>query len=118
MKKCYILHPRKSVIENVDKMINCGDSSHGGVFYGCSDCGGLEFVPYTCKSRFYPSCGNMYNQKPSFRISSKLISCVHKHCVFTIPEALRGFFLNDRYLLDVLFHSICDAILRMFSKMN
>ena len=28
----YILHPHKSVIENVDKMINCGDSSHGGAF--------------------------------------------------------------------------------------
>lgn len=60
----------------------------------------------------------MYNQKRSFRISSKLISCVHRHCVFTIPEELRGFFLNDRSLLGVLFHSVRDAILRMFSKMN
>lgn len=48
----YILHPRKSVIENVDKMIDCGDSSQGGAFFGCPDCGELKFVPYTCKSRF------------------------------------------------------------------
>ena len=35
----YILHPRKSVIENVDRMINCGDPSFGGAMYGCSKCG-------------------------------------------------------------------------------
>ena len=29
----YELHPRQSVIENVDRMINCGDPSYGGVIY-------------------------------------------------------------------------------------
>ena len=38
----YILHPRKSVIENVDRMINCGDPSFGGAMYGCSTCGTLN----------------------------------------------------------------------------
>ena len=26
----YTLHPRESVIENVNKMMHCGDSSYGG----------------------------------------------------------------------------------------
>ena len=30
----YELHPRPAVIENVNKMIHCGDSSHGGAMYG------------------------------------------------------------------------------------
>ncbi|WP_242960856.1 transposase zinc-binding domain-containing protein [Anaerocolumna aminovalerica] len=72
----YILHPRKTVIDNVNRMLNFGDSSHGGAFWGCPDCGKLKFVSYTCKSRFCPSCGNMYNQKRSFHMSCKLISCV------------------------------------------
>jgi hypothetical protein len=115
----YILHPRKAVVENVDKIINCGDPSHGGTFWGCPDCGELKFVPYTCKSRFCPSCGNMYNQKRSFSMSCKLISCIHRHCVFTIPEELRIFFLEDRSLIGCLFHAVRDVILRiMFSKMN
>lgn len=114
----YELHPRKSVIENVDKMIHCGDPSHGGAFFACSHCGELKFVPFRCKSRFCPTCGNMYNQKRSFHMSCKLVSCVHRHCVFTIPEELRIFFLKDRSLLDCLFHSVRDVILRMFSKMN
>lgn len=38
----YTLHPRSSVIENVDKMINCGNPSYGGAMYGCPGCGLLK----------------------------------------------------------------------------
>lgn len=114
----YELHPRPAVIENVNKMIHCGDSSHGGAMYGCPHCGNLKFVPFRCKSRFCPSCGNKYNQLRSFHMSCKLVSCVHRHCVFTIPAKLRVYFLEDRTLLDCLFHSVRDVVLRMFSKMN
>ena len=37
----YILRPRKSIIENVNKMINCGDPSFGGALYGYTECGKL-----------------------------------------------------------------------------
>lgn len=114
----YELHPRPAVIENVNKMIHCGDPSHGGAMYGCPHCGNLKFVPFRCKSRFCPSCGNKYNQLRSFHMSCKLVSCVHRHCVFTIPTELRVYFLEDRTLLDCLFHSVRDVVLRMFSKMN
>ena len=114
----YELHPRPAVIENVNKMIHCGDSSHGGAMYGCPHCGNLKFVPFRCKSRFCPSCGNKYNQLRSFHMACKLVSCTHRHCVFTIPEELRTYFLTDRTLLSCLFHSVRDVVLRMFSKMN
>ena len=114
----YTLHPRKTEIENIEKMIHCGDSSHGGAMFGCPHCGNLKFSPFRCKSRFCPSCGNKYNQQRSFSMSCKLVSCTHRHCVFTIPEELRIYFLRDRSLLNCLFHSVRDVILRMFSKMN
>ncbi|WP_097007066.1 IS91 family transposase [Lacrimispora amygdalina] len=114
----YELHPRRSVIENVGRMIDCGDPSKGGAMFGCPLCGDLKFVPFRCKSRFCPSCGNKYNQFRSLHMSSKLVSCVHRHCVFTIPEELRIFFLNDRSLLNCLFHSVRDVVLRMFFMMN
>ena len=114
----YELHPRPAVIENVNKMIHCGDSSHGGAMYGYPHCGNLKFVPFRCKSRFCPSCGNKYNLLRSFHMSCKLVACVHRHCVFTIPEELRIYFLKDRSLLNCLFHSVRDVVLRMFSKMN
>ena len=53
-----------------------------------------------------------------FHLPCKLVACVHRHYVFTIPEELRAYFLKDRALLDCLFHSICDVVLHMFSKMN
>lgn len=114
----YELHPRPAVIENVDKMIHCGDPSYGGTMYGCSHCGNLKFVPFRCRSRFCPTCGNKYNQLRSFHMSCKLVSCVHRHCVFTILEELRIFFLQDRRLLSLLFSSVRDVVLRMFSKIN
>ena len=49
----YTLHPRASVIENVDKMINCGNPSYGGAMYGCPHCGKLKFVAFRCHSRSF-----------------------------------------------------------------
>ena len=114
----YELRPRPAVIENVNKMIHCGDPSYGGAMYGCSHCGNLKFVPFRCHSRFCPTCGNKYNQLRSFHMSCKLVSCIHRHCVFTIPEELRIYFLQDRSRLNLLFSSVRDVVLRMFSKMN
>lgn len=87
----YILHPRQSVIDNVDKMINCGAPAFGGAMYACSKCDNLKFVPFRCKSRFYPTCGVKYCQDRSGAMALKLIHCTHRHCVFTIDEELRHF---------------------------
>ena len=114
----YELHPRPAVIENVNKMIHCGDPSHGGAMYGCPHCGNLKFVFFRCKSHFCTSCGNKYNPLHSFHMSCKLIACLHRHCVFTIPEKLRIYFLKDSSLLNFLFHSVRNVVFRIFSKMN
>ena len=114
----YILHPRKSVMENVEKMINCGDPAFGHALYGCTNCGHLHFVPFRCHSRFCPTCGNMYSIKRTLSMSSKLVNCNHRHCVFTIPKELRIFFLNDRSLLNCLFTAVRSVMLRMFYNLN
>ena len=114
----YTLHPRKTEMENIDKMIHCGDPSFGGAIYGCPHCGKLKFVPFRCHSRFCPTCGNLYSMQRSTSMSFKLLHVSHRHCVFTIDEQLRDFFLNDRSLLDCLFHSVNSVVSRMFSKQN
>ena len=114
----YILHPRQAVIDNVDKMINCGDPAFGGAMYACSKCGNLKFVPFRCKSRFCPTCGVKYSQERSDSMAFKLLQCTHRHCVFTIDEELRHFFLEDRSLLDCLFNAVRSVVLRMFHQMN
>lgn len=114
----YILRPRKSIIENVNKMINCGDPSFGGALYGCTECGKLKFVPFRCKSRFCPSCGTMYSIDRTTAMSFKIINANHRHCVFTIDDELRHFFAEDRSLLGLLFTAVQKTILRLFHKDN
>nr|WP_270481722.1 transposase [Hungatella effluvii] len=82
-------------MDNIKRMIHCQDPSYGHAVYGCPHCGKLKSV-----------------------MSCKLISCNHRHCVFTIPEELRIFFLKDHSLLNCLFHAVRDVVLRMFSKLN
>lgn len=114
----YILHPRSSVIENVEKMINCGDPAFGGAMYGCTECGNLKFVSFHCHCRFCPSCGNKYSMDRATAMSLKIINVQHRHCVFTIDSELRHFFLKDRSLLSLLFDAVNSVITRMFHKEN
>ena len=114
----YTLHPRESEMENINKMINCGDPSFGGTMYGCTHCGKLKFVPFRCHSRFCPTCGNKYSMERTTSMSFKLVNVTHRHCVFTIDENLRHFFLEDRSLLDCLFHAVTSVVSRMFFKLN
>jgi len=114
----YTLHPRDTEMENIDKMTNCGDPSFGGAMYGCPHCGKLKFVPFRCHSRFCPTCGNKYAMERTTNMSFKLIRVSHRHCVFTIDENLRDYFLQDRSLLNCLFHSVNRVISRMFFQMN
>ena len=114
----YTLHPRDVVMENISKLICCGDPSLGGAMYACTHCGNIKFVPFRCKSRFCPTCGIKYCQQRSSQISFKLIHCTHRHCVFTIDQELRQFFLEDRSLLDYLFQAVRSVIMRMFHNIN
>ncbi|MFQ7355401.1 MAG: transposase zinc-binding domain-containing protein [Coprococcus phoceensis] len=41
-------------MENIDKMLGCGDPSFGGAMYVCTHCGNFKFVPFRCHSRFVP----------------------------------------------------------------
>ena len=95
----HTLHPRKSEMENIDKMIHCGDPSFGGAMYGCPHCGKLKFVPFRRHSRFCPTCGYKYALERTTSMSFKLVNVQHRHFVFTIYENPRDFFLKDRSLL-------------------
>ena len=114
----YILHPRDCEIENIDIMLHCGDPAFGGAMYGCPSCGELKFVPFRCKSRFCPSCGTKYAMERTASMSFKLIRVRHRHCVFTVDELLRPFFLEDRSLLNCLFHAVSSVVLSLFRRMN
>jgi hypothetical protein len=109
---------RPVVLDEVQKIIHCGDPSLGHALYYCDKCGKMKYVGFTCKSRFCNSCGANYIQDRAFNISKKLINVPHRHVVFTIPQELRIFFRKDRALLNILFEASSDVILSWFHDLN
>lgn len=114
----YTLHLRKCKLESIEKMIHYSDLSLGGTMYGCPHCGNLKFVPFRCHSRFCPTCSNKYAMERTPQISFKLVDVQHRHCVFTIDENLRHFFLENRRFLNCLFHAVNSVIVHTFNKLN
>lgn len=114
------LHPqtRSIVREEVQKVLHCGDTSRGYALFYCPDCSRFRAVPFRCKSRFCNTCGVAYQQDRALSIESKLIRCSHRHVVFTIPQELRIFFLQNRSLLHLLFQAASSVILSMFARLN
>jgi hypothetical protein len=109
---------RKTVIEDVEKMLRCGDISCGYSEYKCDCCGEIKKVAFTCKSRFCSSCGKIYVDKRAENMTNKLIKVKHRHMVFTIPEELRVYFLRERGLLSLLAQESYEVLKRYYEKMN
>lgn len=105
---------RQVCIDEIKKVISCGDPEKGGSFLACPCCGTSKFVPFTCKSRFCPSCGNLYNMQRLVSESNILLDVNHFHITFTIDERLRRWFLVNRLALNDLFDAARDTILGYF----
>lgn len=116
----YDLKSRPVVMENIEKVINCGDPFFGGAMYGCSHCGTFKFVPFRCHSKFCPTCGAKFSNDRSTAMSFKLINYTHRHLIFTIDDSLRHFFLEDRSLLNCLLTEggFSDATQNRLSNMS
>ena len=112
------LNIRPIVYEEVQRILKCGNPEYGYALYYCDHCDKYMRVPFRCKSRFCNTCGVKYAQDRAFNITKKMIRCKHRHIVFTIPEELRIYFLEDRNLLNGLFESASNTILSWFYERN
>ena len=68
-----LLSLRKVVISEIKKVLSCKDQRFCTVF-GCSECGHIKRVPFTCRSRFCPSCGALYHSQRASSMSEKLLN--------------------------------------------
>jgi hypothetical protein len=112
------IHIRDTIMNEVNKTIECQDPKKGHTIYFCMSCQSIKYVPFTCKSRFCNCCGVKYSNDRALSISSKLIDCSHRHIIFTIPEILRKYFALDRNLLNILFEAASKTIFFQFNKQN
>ena len=103
---------RPVVVENVKKVMSCGDKSILGYnTYVCPECRKKVFVAHTCKSRFCNKCGKVKNDEWVEKAQTRLFNIPHKHLVFTIPWEIRLLFLENRHLLSLLHQSCGQAII-------
>lgn len=113
------LNPRPVVLENINRMLSCGDPDKGGIMYACPDCQQhVRFSPFHCGSRFCPSCGNRYNIERAAAMECKIIDAPHMHLTFTIPEELRIFMRYDRDTLNDLFAAVSDTLSYIASRIS
>ena len=112
----YLLHPRPVVMDNIDRLINCGDPDYGGALYICPKCGEIKYVPYRCHSKLCSTCGALYSLKRAQAMHSIMIDETHRHIVFTIDKNLRPYFLQNRVLLNLLFDAVNDVLTYHFRQ--
>jgi len=116
-----VIHPgkiRKVVIEEVEKMMKCGDIKNGYLEYSCNKCGEVKKVGFRCRSRFCTSCGKGYVDQRAESMTSKLIKVKHRHMVFTISEELREYFRRDRRMLEILPRCAANVLKAAFKEMS
>lgn len=109
---------RPVVFEEVNKIINCGNTDFGYALYVCDHCGKFLKVPFSCKSRFCNSCGVKYAQDRALSMAKKSIRCKHRHIVFTMSDKLWSYFQKYRFLLDGLFDAASQSVLSWFHELN
>jgi len=118
LKKHNMLNIRNVVKKEVSKFVGCGLKDNGFAFYECEKCTNYLYVPFTCKSRFCPSCGVNSCLKRSEEMPSRCLDVQHRHIVFTISEDLRIYFLKDRSLLNELFDAASYTLTSWFKQQS
>ena len=111
---------RPVVVDNVIKILSCGDHVRGFVTYVCSNHNCLHFkhIPFTCKSRFCPSCGKKATNAWIQKQMDILPKTSWQHITFTMPSILWEIFRINRHLLNELSKLAAQCILSIAKNRN
>lgn len=102
---------RPVVFENVRKVLACRTPVLGCHVYQCKDCGKVEIIPHSCKSRFCPTCGKHATDVWADGVLNNLLDVPFHHVIMTIPWQLRIVIVCNRKAgLNLLVQSACEAI--------
>lgn len=98
----------------IQRMLLCHDPSQGYVVFQCQDCGDSVSVHTSCNSRLCPSCGRRMTEEWANRVRRNLLTCPHRHCVFTLPDELWPLMRDDRQLIGVAFRELLNVVMNVF----
>ena len=88
----------------------CRDPEGGYARYLCPGCQYEHRVPFSCKTRFCPSCGKIHVDNWVNDIAKNMLEVPHLHITLTTDNLLRPFFYADRLLLKLLLQFAAQAV--------
>jgi len=109
---------RDVVVDNVSRVLACGSSDLGCATFQCSNphCSHEHRVPFTCKSRFCPSCGKKRTDQWIAQQLEVLPHTEWQHITFTMPGELWELFARNRMLLGQLSRLTAQTLTALTKK--
>ena len=110
---------QNDIINNVLAFLNCGNPKFGFSAFVCPKCWDKLIVPFTCKSKFCPSCGVIYAEKWAQSLHAQLFNIKHLHITFSLPTGfIRDFFFKHNFKLRALADAAYSSIKYTFKKIG
>ncbi len=108
---------RANVRKIIERMMLCRDPSAGYARYICPGCGYDRHVPFSCKTRFCPSCGKVRVDNWISDIARDLFDVPHLHITLTVDDLLWPHFHADRSRLKILLKTAALAVRELVEEL-
>jgi hypothetical protein len=101
----------------VQRLMLCRDPEGGYARYLCPGCNFEHRVPFSCKTRFCPSCGKVHVDNWVNAVTKDILDVPHLHITMTTDDSLRPFFRRERRLLKELLRVAAQAVQEVIEEL-
>jgi hypothetical protein len=108
---------RAYLCKTIERMVLCRNPNGGYALYICPGCRYEHRVPFSCKTRFCPSCGKVRVDNWVNDIARDLFDVPHLHVTLTIDDLLWPHFHTYRSLLKVLVKTATQAVRELVDEL-
>jgi hypothetical protein len=98
------------------RLLLCRDPEGGYARYTCPGCQFEHRAPFSCKTRFCPSCGKVKVDNWINDITKDILEVPRLHIILTTDDSFRSFFRRDSRLLDELLRVGHQAVQGLVSE--
>jgi hypothetical protein len=107
---------RAYINKTVLRLMLCRDPEGGYALYICPGCNYEHRVPFSCKTRFCPSCGKVKVDNWVNDITKDILEVPHLHITLTTDDSFRPFFRRESRFLDELLRVGAQAVEELVSE--
>ena len=108
---------RDYISKIVQRLMLCRDTEGGYARYICPGCQTEHRVPFSCKTRFCPSCGKITVDNWVNDITKDILEVPHLHITLTTDDSFRSFFRRESGLLKELLRVGAQAVQEVVSDL-